>query len=269
LFFCGNLLAQKAGGEIIVEEPITYEQATDTLISTEPEEDYTVDTEPSEVYNSEEVIDSNLVFTNLFLRNDSLYNLTSNKKYNWIKNIDSLLKEKEKKDKVPDTTDSDYKEPKSSSFNLENFFNSGIAKFILYALAALFVGFIIYSLFVNKAKFGTAEKQTVAVNNEEETIDLSNDYEALAQQAKERGNYKLAVRYLFLATLKQLNEKQQLVFAIDKTNSKYTEEIAVQYKQEFSKLCLYYEYVWYGNAAINGDNYEMVKTAFNNFNQKI
>jgi hypothetical protein len=270
IIFCSQyLFAQTNGGEIIVEDPETYVPATDTAITTVEapvEETYTTEAPLAE----EEIIDTTLAYTNLYMRPDSLYKLTNNEKYEWVKTLDSLLKDKKKKQDAEDKKEEKTKEYKpNSGFNLENVFNSGIAKGILYSLAALFVGFLLYSLFINKGMFSKAQKTLVEVADTEEEIDLRNDYNALAAQAQASGNYKLATRYLFLDNLKLLNEKQLITFAVDKTNTKYCQEIDAAKRQEFSKLCFYYEYVWYGNADINLSNFEIVKNAFLSFKQRV
>jgi hypothetical protein len=270
VLFCSQyLLAQTNGGEIIVEEPETYIPATDTVITTVEapvEETYTTEAPLAE----DEEIDTTLAYTNLYMRPDSLYKLTNNEKYKWIKTLDSLLKDKKKKQDAEEKKEKKTKDYNpNSGFNLENVFNSAIAKGILYSLAALFVGFLLYSLFINKGMFSKVQKPLVEVNDAEEEIDLRNDYNALAAQAEAAGNYKLATRYLFLDNLKLLNEKQLITFAVDKTNTKYCQEIDAAKRQEFSKLCLYYEYVWYGNADINWSNFEVVKNAFLSFKQKV
>jgi hypothetical protein len=271
VIFCSQyLFAQTNGGEIIVEDPETYVPATDTVItSVEAPIEETYTTEPALVETEE--VDTTLAFTNLYMSTDSLYELTNQEKYNWIKTLDSLLKDKKKKeDAATKKAVNNTKEYKPrTGFNLENIFNSGIAKGILYSLAALFVGFILYSLFINKGIFGKAQQTLVEVANTEDEIDLSNDYSALALQAQAAGNYKLATRYLFLDNLKLLNEKQLITFALDKTNIKYCQEIDAVKRPEFSKLCLYYEYVWYGNADINLNNFEVVKNAFLSFKQSV
>lgn len=193
---------------------------------------------------------------------DSIQNWKVHPKYNAIRNLDSLLKDWQKKE----TKDMEVSKP-SHSFS---FFNSNIIRMILWFLAILFVGYIVYKLVLNKGIF-TREPKSLQVdeNLTEDERFLQQDFDALIHQAYKMGDLRLAVRYQFLKTLEVLNGRSLISFSIDKTNMKYYYELPELYKPEFLQLTKYYEYVWYGHLPATKEMYEPIGKAFNEFLKKV
>jgi hypothetical protein len=267
LLFQQLTFAQQATEEVTVEEKYTDTTYTEEV---DDNEDYNVTTATDDA----EVEDTVLYFSNnVHLRSDSVGYLRNRKGFEWIYSLDSLLKDKKKKDEAKNKHDGNLpniKLPEGGSSSIERFFNATGTKIFLYSLAAIFVAFILYKLFLSNGIFTKEAKNlvTVAAQNEVD-VDLSNDYELLAQREKQTGNFKLATRYLFLNALKQLAQKQQIIFAVDKTNSKYLYEIQDRLRPSFSKICLYYEYIWYGENDVAPHHFEIVDEAFKNFKQQL
>ncbi|MBB6113068.1 hypothetical protein SAMN05421821_12930 [Mucilaginibacter lappiensis] len=90
------------------------------------------------------------------------------------------------------------------------------------------------------------------------------------ERAISHHNYRLAVRMLYLKCLKQLSDAHLIKWQIDKTNSAYIDELTnAHQRQLFRSLTLQFEYVWYGEFAIDGQTFKNINTVFQDFNKGI
>jgi hypothetical protein len=237
-------------------------------------DDTEIATQSTDTYNgfSSDVLGDTMINFRAFqLNEDSLAYWKTNKKYAWITNLDSLLHEKqlETEDKQKDL----MRKGQSVGDGLsaaDNFFNSAFLKMFLWLIAGGVVFYIIYQLFLSKGVFGKASKKaTTAVVEEEVDNNMESDFDSLQRRAYAAGDLRVAMRYLFLKTLQKLNDKELIRFAVDKTNSAYARELPPAKRNEFSSLALYYEYIWYGNIAVQKNTFDGIETKFNQFLQKI
>lgn len=141
--------------------------------------------------------------------------------------------------------------------------------FIVLGVAALL--FIIYRLLGTdiKGAFGGRSK-SVTLPYEETLENIHEiDFDAELERAISRGDYRLAVRLLYLKCLKQLNDDGLINWQISKTNSAYLNELTdAGQRRYFSQLTLQFEYVWYGDFAVDAGGFEQISEAFSNFNLK-
>jgi hypothetical protein len=202
----------------------------------------------------------------IFIEPDTIIRWKRKKEFAYIKNLDSLLKALQDKENNASLTKSG---PSKSSF-MNDFLQAPFFRTFLIVLALFFVAVILYHLLKNQAMF---KKNTVTAPikeiPDEEDEQLQNDYDKLVHQACKLGDYRMAVRYLFLKTLQQLKDKNLIDFARDKTNARYARELPPQWRNDFSKLILHYEYVWYGNFAVSREQFEAVQQGYSVFLQKI
>jgi hypothetical protein len=235
-----------------------------------PEEEVTVAEEQQEITTT---IDTTLYYTKLHVSPDSIAEWKNLKAFAYVKYLDSLLKAKKEKAKQQDKKDAENYTPSSGRGSwLDGVLSSGALQFFLWILAAVFILFILYRLFLTEGVFRKTSKtiQTAGPQAEEEIITSDSDFEVLIQQAVKAGNYRLAVRYQYLQTLHKLADKNMLELAADKTNYQYVREIASQnYQQEFAALTLNYEYVWYGEFDIDAVIYKRIENSFSQFNSKL
>lgn len=213
-------------------------------------------------------IDTTVYYNRLEISPDSIAAWKSQKAFSYIKNLDSLLKARQQKQ--PEK----QQEPESSAGNswLSSLFASVVFQAILWIFAISFVLFILYRLFLAEGAFRkkTTSSNVVAPAAEEEVIDSESDFELLIKQAVQQGNFRLAIRYQYLQTLHKLADKQLVQMAADKTNYQYVREISNQnYQNDFAALTLNYEYVWYGEFAIDEITYRRLENGFVQFNQKL
>jgi len=140
--------------------------------------------------------------------------------------------------------------------------------YVLIGLVVIFVLFVIYKLLSSDLSnmFSRESKETMLPYNES----LENIHEITFDEEIEKAlaarNYKLAVRLLYLSSLKQLNDAQLIHWQIEKTNSVYLEELTnVDQRQSFSVLTRQFEYIWYGNFPVDGQSFTNIQTLFADF----
>jgi hypothetical protein len=222
---------------------------------------------------AEDVIqDTTVHFRELIISTDSLKSWKENKKYVWINNIDSLLKDKQQKeDEQSEDTMRKGRNLSDGLSGFERFLNSGFLQLLLWIIGGSVVAFIIYRLFLSKGLFGTAGKKAKNVVEEQEEIDnnMESDFESMQRKAYAVGDLRVAMRYMFLKTLQKLNDKELIRFAADKTNSAYARELPQAKRNEFASLALYYEYIWYGNIAVQKETFDGIENKFNEFLKRI
>jgi len=214
-----------------------------------------------------EEIDTFLYKNNLHMPTDSVLYWKNLKEFGYTKYLDSLLKEKNKKQK-PKT---EHSTPRPPGF-LNSIMGSSFLQVLLWILAIGFVLFIIYRLFLADGVF---KRKTKAVKSEEaeveeEIITPESDFDRLIRQALENNNYRQAVRYQYLRTLHVLAAAGFVQLAPDKTNYHYVTEISNRdHQNDFAALTLNYEYVWYGEFEIGLPVYQKIETGFINLNKKL
>ena len=93
------------------------------------------------------------------------------------------------------------------------------------------------------------------------------NWEEEIAKAVKMGEYRLAVRYQFLSSLKSLSKNNFISWKAEKTNYDYVNEIKdKQVKTGFNDLSNMYEAIWYGNFPIIQDEYVLIGQDFEKFN---
>jgi len=122
------------------------------------------------------------------------------------------------------------------------------------------------SWFVGKSTNKAIEKLELV---DEEIIQNSN-LEELLSTAIQQQNFRLAIRYQYLITLKTLSENDFISLDKDKTNSDYLLEIQPpKHQKEFSYLAYIYDYVWYGQFSITATDFTDLQQSFIHYNKTI
>lgn len=95
-------------------------------------------------------------------------------------------------------------------------------------------------------------------------------FDAAIQQAIENGNYRLAIRFLYLQSLKLLSDKNIINWQPDKTNSAYLHEISKPaILHPFRNMTEVFEYTWYGNLAVSRENFSEMREEFTRFQSQL
>lgn len=213
-----------------------------------------------------EEVDTTLQLNNLYLSSDSIKNWQNLHQYEYLKNLDSLLKQKNAKLKLQPP-----KAPPSPGF-FSQLLNSNILKMVLWTLAVFFVGFIIYKLFLTEGVFKRNKKKITQANTNQpdEHITKDTDFNQLIKESLQNNQFRQAVRYQYLRSLHLLAINNIVSMASGKTNYEYVREIKnKESRGDFAKLTLNYEYIWYGNFTIDEKAYQRIEPGFTSFNNQI
>ncbi len=205
--------------------------------------------------------------------NDTIQKFRRSREFTYMNDIDSILRTENdlKKDSVK-LDESIRKRKAANDFSsINRILNSTPMQVFFWTLAFLFVTLISYRLlFKNKVLKIRKAKAIENIEDEhpQELAEVST-YEALISKAEDDGNYNLAIRYLFLKTLKNLKDKGIISFTASKTNKQYLEEVNAKNGPERFEFLIYnYEYAWYGKFPIDINTYQHLKKEFQLFNEK-
>lgn len=137
---------------------------------------------------------------------------------------------------------------------------------ILPYLLLLMVLFLVAWLFVklNPAYAAApAGKNAQVFFSEEEKIIKSEDISKLIKKAVAEGNYRLAIRYHYLDTLRKMDEQGIIEYSFDKTNQDYSGELKSEaLRHQFKRITRIYEYSWYGDFRVSKENFSLAERAF-------
>ena len=96
------------------------------------------------------------------------------------------------------------------------------------------------------------------------------NYQREIDKAAVAGNYRLAIRLMFLRLLKNLSQKNIIQYKHDRTNFDYLLQLSsTKYYNDFFTITRHYEYSWYGKFEISSDTYSFIKNEFDNFDPAI
>lgn len=137
---------------------------------------------------------------------------------------------------------------------------SGLLVFTIYFLIKLLLGTSATSLFTRK---GTL---VAPLNIQEEHIE-NVDLDGYIKNALKEENYRLAIRYMYLKSLKLLSLQNKIHWNFEKTNRDYYREIEnPELKENFKKVSYLYDNVWYGEYALNKSGFEKAEKDFERLN---
>ena len=153
---------------------------------------------------------------------------------------------------------------------------SGILYFIFnivpYIILAILLFFLVkFFLKVNSRSIISGKQKLATVKfTEDEHIIKNEDINALISDAVAQQNFRLAIRYYYLLSLKSLTNKELIVWQQQKTNTDYISEIGtVTLKTDFKAITKIYDYVWYGEFEIDEIKFESLKAAFHKLDKTI
>jgi hypothetical protein len=153
---------------------------------------------------------------------------------------------------------------------------TGFLWFIFRVLPYLLLGFLVFLLIrfflkVNANNLRTKAKEEGSVLfTEEEQIIKNEDIPALIKEAINQKNYRLAIRYYYLLSLKHLTESDRISWEAQKTNEDYIKEIEKDHlKVGFKNITRIYDYVWYGEFNVDALKFEALKSPFEELNKTI
>jgi len=147
-----------------------------------------------------------------------------------------------------------------------------IVQYLFYGAA---IGFIIWAIFkivgIDVVRLFKGRAKTVEIPYEESLENIHEiNFDDEIEKAISNLNYRLAVRLLYLRSLKQLSDAQLIHWQIEKTNSAYLNELAnPEQKQSFGLLTRQFEYIWYGDFFIDSSSFQNINGLFHDFKRMV
>jgi len=192
------------------------------------------------------------------IESDSVQAVNSDKGFYYKRYMDSLLRATQFKVQKP---------RRSVNLSGSDFFSS-IFGIIFWILAIGLFGYLVYRLFLSNSSFLSRSRKNIASDIAVVEEENASDPDSLLRIAIRNGNYRLAVRYLYLQSLQRLSEKKFIEINSNKTNYEYVMEVRRhKFANEFASLTLQYEYVWYGEYPVNEKLFEQIQGSFTQFNK--
>ncbi|MEE1946118.1 DUF4129 domain-containing protein [Pedobacter sp. KR3-3] len=143
-------------------------------------------------------------------------------------------------------------------------------KYFLIAILVVGVAYGILKLMGLDLRVLAKKSKGIEVPYEESLENIHEiDFDEQLDKAVQEGNYRLAVRLLYLKTLKHLSDRDVIHWQPDKTNQTYVLELQNEnQRKEFAQLTYRFEYVWYGEFFIDKQSFEPIAQSFQQFNQQ-
>jgi len=150
---------------------------------------------------------------------------------------------------------------------LYNFFSNVAVRTIIYSLLIAFFLFVIYRLVVVNKLFLFYSSKKAKHNDDEESMNIEDEtLDEKIQKAIDQNDHRMAVRYMYLKALQLLNHRQWIRFHAEATNYEYVNQMrGRKLANEFDFLTRVYDYVWYGEFALTGEQFEIVYNNFRHF----
>lgn len=132
----------------------------------------------------------------------------------------------------------------------------GFAAFLMIYLSGSNIG-----LFRRKNKISNTGEEEVATDDI-----FAINYQKEIDKAAAVGNYRLAVRLMFLRLLKNMSEKNIIRYQQDKTNLDYLLQLhSTKHYTDFFRITRNYEYSWYGKFEVSEKSYRIISNDFDHF----
>lgn len=137
-----------------------------------------------------------------------------------------------------------------------------------------FVVLIIWFLMASGVQLFQKKPPVVARPEEEEAYTTENlfdiDYDSALRRAMAAQNYRLAIRLMYLQTLKELALRNIIQYRQERTNSDYLMQLfQTSYYKDFFRLTRNFEYAWYGQFAVSPTSFEQIRNEFTAFKQRM
>lgn len=141
----------------------------------------------------------------------------------------------------------------------------------------IIVGFLIFIAwwYVNNGQGSLFRRDPKAFARENESDEIPEDifainYAAAISKAMAAGDYRLAVRLMYLQVLANMHHRNIIKYKQDATNFDYLMQLhQTGYYPEFFKVTRHYEYAWYGLFPVNKQAFDAIKQDVDALNQKI
>lgn len=148
-----------------------------------------------------------------------------------------------------------------------DFFSGSAVRTITYIILGVIFVLIIYRIIVVNNLFMTAASRRRKEDPREFEIEIDdNNLDAKIQAAIQDRNFRAAIRFMYLKSLRSLNDKGWIRYHAQGTNNEYISQVhPYGVGNEFRFLTHVYEYVWYGEFALSEEQFNRVQQNFQHF----
>jgi hypothetical protein len=164
------------------------------------------------------------------------------------------------------------KEDDDRSF-LERLVNNGLFRLFLYLLLGGVLSFALYKIIAgnNLHLFYRPPLRIPDGKDPDDGTDLNEeDLEKRIREALRSGDHRTGIRWLFLKSLRLLNDRRLIVYHPQATNQEYIAQLgSLPPGKNFLFLANAYEYIWYGDFPLNEEQYGLVEKKFQDFYKEI
>lgn len=148
-----------------------------------------------------------------------------------------------------------------------------LMEFLMYAFIAIGFAYLFLRLAGVEVKYLLPRRKIAfepkSYEIEEEEIEKM-DLDQMTLEAKQAGNYTLAIRYCYLNTLKVLSEKAYLRYEFKKTNRDYLQELNdYPLRERFLVMMQTFERSWYGHLPTDQTTYDGMNENFTNLKKEL
>jgi hypothetical protein len=144
---------------------------------------------------------------------------------------------------------------------------------LFFVIVGVFLaGLIMYLSNSNIGLFRKKDRKTATIQEEELITEdiFAINYQKDIDKAAGQGNFRLAIRLMFLRTLKNMSERNIIRYKQDKTNLDYLLELhPTKYYNDFFRVTRDYEYSWYGQFPLSEEAYKLVRQDFDRFDKEL
>lgn len=149
---------------------------------------------------------------------------------------------------------------------IEWLFSSALVRILAYLLIGGVLLYAIYRVIVNNSLFYTPSRKKAGEMQEEENEMEAGDIDEKIEQAIAAKDFRKAVRYFYIKSLRSLNDKGWIQYHSQATNYDYLRQLANKPAAgDFGFLTRAYEYVWYGEFELSELQFEFVRENFDKF----
>ena len=157
------------------------------------------------------------------------------------------------------------------SFSFSKFFRNKAVQWIIF-LAVIAV--ILYGIFLlareNNFKWLNRRSKQVQWGEPESAVERSMDYNDAIRKYQSEGNYRMAIRYMYLRLIHSASEKNIIQIRDSSTNVEIGRAFVPHpLGSEFRYLATAYEYIYFGDFSLNQEIFDILKERFNVFQQKL
>ncbi|HLI94211.1 MAG TPA: DUF4129 domain-containing protein [Puia sp.] len=140
-------------------------------------------------------------------------------------------------------------------------------RILLFLLGAILLYAILRIIADNNLQlfYRSPKRQAAPIANHEPSP-IEDDLEGRLQQYLQAGDYRQAVRYLYLMSLRLLNERGLITYHQEATNREYWQQLGeTPQGPPFRDLTMIYEKVWYGEFPLGDPLFRRVQQFFEDF----